>query len=181
MLQQHKHQNRGKKVILVTSPVVWLLVPEGLGWVFQKLLISRTFHTQQSQEFIQSGAKNKKHPFSSSFLSGNTRLVWANRKPTGTQGTTLYNISERRAHQILTQLRYNGKRPHWVTHLPVKHRNLRLHWALVFELYFTDLYVSDNHGWFLLHLCSTRINWLKPRSEPPLLAIGKNVFSLRSF
>lgn len=44
----------------MTLTVAWLLVPDGLAGVFQKLLISLDFHTQQSLDFTHD-LKNK-HP-----------------------------------------------------------------------------------------------------------------------
>lgn len=72
MLQQHYALNRadtGQERRLTStsnvsmkkkSDLAWLLVPEGLVEVFQKLLNSWDFHAQQ--EFTQvNGEKSKKH------------------------------------------------------------------------------------------------------------------------
>ncbi len=42
----------------------WLLMPDGLVWVFQKLLIYWDFHAQPSQEFTEKGQKKRKYPVS---------------------------------------------------------------------------------------------------------------------
>ena len=51
---------RGINVISATLTMTWLLVPDGLVWVFLKLL----GHTQQALEFSQNGMKNKTPPVS---------------------------------------------------------------------------------------------------------------------
>ncbi len=44
--------------------VEWLLVPDGLVWVFQKLLIYWDFLTQPSLGFTENGLKKRKYPVS---------------------------------------------------------------------------------------------------------------------
>lgn len=47
------------RLFCVTLIGGWLLVPNGLVRVFQKLQICWDLHTQQSLEFTQNGVKNK--------------------------------------------------------------------------------------------------------------------------
>ena len=85
----------------------------------------RFFHTQQSLEFAENGAKNKKNPVSSSSVGRNhvlnergqrrrSRLVKADRKVTVTQITTHYNsgmqkrISEHTTHQTTKWIGYQS-------------------------------------------------------------------------
>lgn len=42
----------------MTLSAVWLLVPDGLLWVFHKLLICCYFPTKQCLGFIENGQKN---------------------------------------------------------------------------------------------------------------------------
>ncbi len=68
----------------------WLLVPDGLVWVFQKLLIYWDFQAQPSLGFTENGPKNENALFMSE-----VRGEWADwlddRKATVTQITTRYN------------------------------------------------------------------------------------------
>ncbi len=50
----------------MTLNVEWLLVPDGLIRVFQKLLIYCDFHAQPSLGFTENGQKNVKYPVSGS-------------------------------------------------------------------------------------------------------------------
>ncbi len=51
---QTEHQN-GEERGFKWLNVEWLLVPDGLAWVFQKLLIYWDFHKQPSLEFTENG------------------------------------------------------------------------------------------------------------------------------
>lgn len=51
----HKKHRNEESVTSVTLIMAWLLVPDGLASVGQKLLISKEFHTQLSLEFSQNG------------------------------------------------------------------------------------------------------------------------------
>ncbi len=53
----------------------WLLVPDGLVWVFQKLLIYWDFNAQSSLEFIENGPKKRKYPVSGSCGDENALLM----------------------------------------------------------------------------------------------------------
>ncbi len=53
----------------------WLLVTDGLVWVFQKLLIYWDFHAQPSLGFTENGPKNKKHPVSGSCVDKNALFM----------------------------------------------------------------------------------------------------------
>ncbi len=50
----------------------WLLVPDGLVWVFQKLLIFWDFHAQPSLGFTENGPNKRKYPVSGSCVDENT-------------------------------------------------------------------------------------------------------------
>ncbi len=120
----------------------WLLVPDGLVWVFQKLLIYWDFHTQPSLGFTENGPKNRKYPVSGSCVDENAllmsgqrrmgRLVRDDRKATVTQITTRYNqgmqntISERTTRRTLKQMGYSSRRPHRVPLMSAKNRTRRL-------------------------------------------------------
>ena len=83
----------------------WLLVPERVIWVFQKLLISWDFHAHSSLWCLHRMVwKTKKHPVSSSSAGKKhivnerhqrrrARLVKADRKVTVTQITTHYRAT----------------------------------------------------------------------------------------
>ena len=66
---------RGRNVIKVTLTVELLLVPDRVGSVSQKLLVSCDCHMQQFQQFAENGAKNQKHPVSSSSAGKNALLM----------------------------------------------------------------------------------------------------------
>ncbi len=119
----------------------WLLVPDGLVWVFQKLLIYWDFHAQPSLGFTENGLKKRKYPVSGSGwkclvdVRGQRRmgrLVRDDRKATVTQITTRYSqsiqntISERTTCRTLKQMGYSSSRPHRVPLLSAKNRKLRL-------------------------------------------------------
>ncbi len=76
----------------------WLLVPDGLVWVFQKLLIYWDFHTQPSLGFTENGPKKRKYPVRGENVWTKMpcwcqrrmgRLVRDDRKATVTQITSL--------------------------------------------------------------------------------------------
>ncbi len=122
----------------------WLLVLDGLVWVFQKLLIYWDFHIQPSLGFTENGPKKRKYPVSGSCVDENALLMsevrgeWAvrdDRKATLTQITTRYNqcmqntISEHTTRQTLKQMGYSSRRTHRVLLLSVKNRKWRLQFA----------------------------------------------------
>ncbi len=134
----------GRKGILVTLNVEWLLVPDGLVWVFQKLLIYWDFHEQPSLEFTENGPKTRKYPVSGRCVDKNAwlmsevrgqrrmdRLVRDDRKAKVTQ-ITRYNqdmqntIFERTTRQTLKRMGYSSRRPHRVPLLSAKNRKQRL-------------------------------------------------------
>ncbi len=59
----------------MTLNMVWLLVPDGLVGVFQKLLISWDFHDQPSLGFTENGLKKRKYPVSGSCADENDLLM----------------------------------------------------------------------------------------------------------
>ncbi len=59
----------------MTLNVEWLLVPDGLVWVFKKLLIYCDFHAQQSLGFTENGLKKRKYPVSGSCKDKNALLM----------------------------------------------------------------------------------------------------------
>ncbi len=63
----------GKKGDL--SNVEVLLVPDGLVWVFQKLLIYWDFHTQLYLGFTENGPKKRKYPVSGSCVDETALLM----------------------------------------------------------------------------------------------------------
>ncbi len=122
----------------------WLLVPDGLVWVFQKL-IYWDFHAQPSLGFTDNGPKKRKYPVSSSCVDGNAllmsgqrrmgRLVRDDRKATVTQIITRYKegmqnaISEHTTRRTLKQMGSSSRRPHRVPLLSAKNRKRRLQFA----------------------------------------------------
>ncbi len=120
----------------------WLLVPDGLVWVFQKLLIYWDFHTQPSLGLQRMSEKEKIS--SERQLCGwkclvdvrgqrrMGRLVRDDRKTTVTQINTRYNqdlqntISERTTHRTLKQMGSSSRRPHRVPLLSDKNRKRRI-------------------------------------------------------
>ncbi len=132
----------------------WLLVPDGLVWVFQKLLIYWDFHAQTSLGFREWSEKEKVS--SERQLCGRKwlvdvrgqrrmgRLVKDDSKATVTQITTRYNqgiqntISERTTRRTLKQMGYSSRRPHRVPLLSAKNRKRWLqfeqaHWNWTIE------------------------------------------------
>ncbi len=121
-------------------------LPDGLVWVYQKLLIYWDFHAQPSLGFTENGLKKRKYPVSGSCVDENAllmprgqrrmgRLVRDDRKATVTQINTRYNqgmqntISERTTRRALKQMGYSSRRPHRVPLLSAKNRKRRLQFA----------------------------------------------------
>ncbi len=120
----------------------WLLVPDGLVWIFKKLLIYWDFHTQPSLGFTENGPKQEKIS-SERQLCGRKclvdvrgqrrmgRLVRDDRKATVTQITTRYNqdmqntISDT-TRRTLKQMSYSSRRLHQVLLLTDKNRKRRI-------------------------------------------------------
>ncbi len=125
--------------------VEWLLVPDGLIWVFLKLLIYWDFHAQPSLGFTDPDYEKfkitrqwavvvwTKMPCWCQRRMG--RLVRDDRKETVTQITTRYNqgmqntISEHTTRRTLKQMCYSSRRPHRVPLLSAKNRKQRLQFA----------------------------------------------------
>ncbi len=59
----------------MTLNVEWLLVPDELIWVFQKLMIYWDFQTPPSLGFTEYGPKKIKYPVSGSFVDKNAYLM----------------------------------------------------------------------------------------------------------
>ncbi len=70
---QTEHQN-GEERGFKWLNVEWLLVPDGLVWVFHKLLIYWDFHTQPSLWFTENGPKKRKYPVSGSSVDENALI-----------------------------------------------------------------------------------------------------------
>ncbi len=120
---------------------MWMLVPDGLVWIFHKLLIYWDFHAQPSLGFTENGQRKKENiqwaavvwtrmPCWCQRRMG--RLVRDDRKTTVTQITTRYNqgvqntISEHTTRRTLKQMGYSSRRPHRVPVLSAKNRKRRL-------------------------------------------------------
>ncbi len=132
---QTEHQN-GEENGFKWLKVEGLLVPDGLVWVFLKLLIYWDFHTQPSLGITENGPKKRKYPVSGSCVRkclvdvrGQRRMgrmVREDRKATVTQITTRYNqdiqntISERTTRRTLKQMGYSSRRPLWILLLSAK-------------------------------------------------------------
>ncbi len=115
-------------------------MPDGLVWVFQKLLIYWDFHAQLSLGFTENGPKKRKYPVSGScvdeiaLLMSEVRgeLFIDDRKATVTQITTRYNqgmqntISGHTTRRTLKQMGYSSRRPHRVQLLSAKNWKRRL-------------------------------------------------------
>ncbi len=65
----------GKKGDLSDFECGMLLVPDGLVWLFQKLLIYWDFHAQPSLGFTENGLKKIKYPVSGSCVDENALLM----------------------------------------------------------------------------------------------------------
>ncbi len=117
----------------------WLLVPDGLVWVFQKLLIYRDFHSQPSLGFTENGPRKRNYSVSGSCVDKNGLLIsevrgeWADwLEIIVTQITTRYNqgmqntISERTTCRTLKQMDSSSRRPHRVPLLSAKNRKRKL-------------------------------------------------------
>ncbi len=149
----------------------WLLVPDELVWVFQKLLIYWDFHTQPSLGFTENGQKQK---ISSERqlcerkclvdVRGQRRmgrLVRDDRKATVTQITTRYNqgmqntISERTTRRSLKPMGYSSRRPHRVPLLSAKNRKRRLQFTHAHQNWtiedWKNVAWSDESGFLLRH------------------------------
>ncbi len=158
----------------------WLLVPDGLDWVFQKLLIYWDFHAQPSLGFTENGPKKRNDLVSSSCEDENALLMsevrgeWADwskmiERQQVTQITTRQPryaeyISERTTHRTLKQMGYS-RIPHRVPLLSAKHR----HWRLKFTQDHQNWTIEDwkNVAWsdesrFLLRHSDGRVRiWRK--------------------
>ncbi len=159
----------------------WLLVPDGLVWVFQKLLIYWDFHSQPSLGFTENGQKKRKYPVSGSCVDGNALLMsevrgeWADWlemiEATVTQITTRYNqgmqntISERTTHRTLKQMGYSSRRTHWVTLLSAKNRKRKLQFAHAQQNWTIEDWKNvawSDESWFLLRHSDGRVRiWRK--------------------
>ncbi len=147
----------------------WLFVPDGLVWVFQKLLIYWDFHAQPSLRFTGNGPKKRKYPVSGSCVDenallmsevrGDGRLVRDDRKATVTQITARYNqgmkntISEHTTRRTLKQMGYSSKRPHRVTLLSAKNGKQSLQFAQAHQNWTIEDWKNvawSDESWFLL-------------------------------
>ncbi len=148
----------------------WLLVPDGLLWVFQKLLIYRDFHATISRVYREWSEKEKIS--SERQLCGwkclvevrgqrrMDRLVRDDRKAKVTQITTRYNqsmqntISERTTHRTLKQMDYSSRRPHRVPLLSARNRKRRQQFTQAHQNWTIEDWKNvawSDESWFLLH------------------------------
>ncbi len=153
----------------------WLLVSDGLVWVFQKLLIYWDFHAQPSLGFTENGPKREniqwaavvwtKMPCWCQRRMG--RLVRDDRKATVTQITTRYNqgmqntISERTTRRTLKQLNYSRRRPHRVSLLSAKNRKQRLQFTQAHQNGIIEDWKNvawSDESWFLLRHSDCRVS-----------------------
>ncbi len=151
----------------------WLLVPDGLIWVFQKLLISWDFHTQPSLGFTE----NEKEKISSerqlcgrkclSDVRGQRRmgrLVRDDRKATRYNQGMQNTISERTTRWTLEQMGYSSRRPHRVLILSAKNRKRRLQFTQVHQNWTIEDWKNawSDESWFLLQYSDGRVRiWRK--------------------
>ncbi len=142
----------------------WLLVPDGLVWVFKKMLIYWDFNAQPSLVFTENGPKKRKYPVSGSCVDENALLmseVRDYRKATVTQITTRYNqgmqntISERTTRRTLKKMGYSSRRPHRVPLLSAKNRKRRQKFAQAHQNWTIDDWKtvawSDDSRFLLQH------------------------------
>ncbi len=163
----------------------WLLVPDGLVWVFQKLLIYWDFHAQPSLGFTENVYReSEKEKISSERqLFGRKclvdvrgqrrmgRLVRDDRKASLTQITTRYNqgmqntISERTTHRTLKQMDYRSRSPHRVPLLSAKNRKRRLQFTQAHQNWTIEdwkFFAWSDESWFLLRHSDGRVRlWRK--------------------
>ncbi len=148
----------------------WLLVPDGLVWVFPKTAdllgfprtnISRVYREWSEKEKISSerqfcGRKCLVHVRGQRRM---VRLVRDDRKATVTQITTRYNqgmqntISERTTRRTLKQMGYSSWRPHWVPLLSAKNRKQTLQFAQAHQSWTIEDWKNvawSDESWFLL-------------------------------
>ncbi len=124
----------------------WLLVPDGLVWLFQKLLIYWYFHARPSLGFYREWSEQEKISSERQLCGWKClvdvrgrrrmgRLVRDDRKATVTQIITRYNqgmqntISECTTHWTMKHMGYSSRRPHRVPLLSAKNRKRRLQFA----------------------------------------------------
>lgn len=114
--------------------VAWLLVLDGLVWIFQKMLIYYWFSPQPSLGLTENGQKIRKYPVSGSYLGQNAlmmskerraRLLWA----PGPQLTTCYNKSMQQSISEYTTVK-PWSRLQWVPLLSAMNRRLWLKFSL---------------------------------------------------
>ncbi len=159
----------------------WSLVPDGLIWVFQKLLIYWFSHTTISRVYSEWFEKEKVSSERQLFgqkclvdvrvqrIMG--RLVRDDRKATVTQINTRYNqgmqntISEHTTRRTLKQMDYSSRRPHRVLLLSAKNRKRRLQFTQTHQNWtIEDLknIAWSDESWFLLRHSDGRVRiWRK--------------------
>ncbi len=158
----------------------WLLVPDGLLWVFQKLLIYRDFHATISRVYREWSKKEKISSerqlccwclFDVRGQRRMDRLVRDDRKATVTQITTRYNlgmqntISEHTTRRTLKQMCYSSRRPHRVPLLSAKNRKRRLQFTQAHQNWTIEDWKNvawSDESWFLLRHSDGRVRiWRK--------------------
>lgn len=68
--RQHQCGEKSPQKIYMTLNVTWLLVPDGLVWAFEELLIYWYFHAQE-----EGSSKKRKYPMSCSSVNENVLLM----------------------------------------------------------------------------------------------------------
>ncbi len=152
----------------------WLLVPDGLVWVFQKRLIYWDFHTQSSLGFTENGQKKKKISSERQLCGWKClvdvrgqrrmgRLVRDDRKATVTLIviTIRYNqgmqntISEGKTRRTLKQMSSSSRRPHRVPLLSAKNRTRRIQFTQTHQNWTIEDWKNvawSDESWFLFFI-----------------------------
>ncbi len=153
----------------------WLLVPDGLVWVFQKLLIYWDVHPQPSLGFTENGPKKRKYPVSGSCVDKNALLMSEENWQRWYKGNSNSNnhllqprwqntISECTTRRTLKQMDYSSRKPHWLSLLSAKNRKRRKQFAQAHQNWTIEDWKNvawSDESWFLLrHSGRVRI-WRK--------------------
>ncbi len=153
----------GKKWDLSDFESGMVVVPDGLIWEFQKLLIYWDFHAQPSLGFTENGSKKRKYPVSCSCVDENALLRL---EENGTDCLEIIEglqntISEHTTCRTLKQMGYSSRRPHRVPLLSDKNRKRRLQFAHAHQNWTIEdcknVAWSDDESRFLLRHSDGRV------------------------